>query len=1429
MAFNAFLTSFTRGSEAAGALHHRTNRVPKSQTKVSLHPGEKLVRGWAIALTGLVGGVIGLTIHLQPVNAQPTAANDGTQTNVRQNGQNQFDIDGGQLSRDGANLFHSFQDFGLDANQIANFLSNSEIRNIISRVVGGNPSLIDGLIRVSGGDSNLFLLNPSGIVFGQNARLDVPGSFSASTATGIGIGDRWFNVSGENDYASLVGTPSQFAFRTSTPGSVINAGDLRVAEGESITLLGGTVINTGTVEGSEILITAVPGESLVRLSQEGHVLSLEVTAIAPDSPEASQLVEWSAPVASIPELLTGGNVGHATGLQVNEDGTVSLNGSQVSVNPGSVTVSGQIDATHDAGMGGQVAIAGSDIQVIDATIDASGRTGGGDILIGGDERGAGTFPTGDRTTVDANSVIAANAIETGDGGRIIVWADGTTNFAGSVNARGGETSGNGGFIEVSGKETLVFLGTADLDAPNGQLGTILLDPENIRIVNGGAAEPTTDDLTIAANANPAEVTISEAVLENIIGNVILEATNNITIETLGNGDDDVGLVFLGVDPQTGLPIGGTITFRADADLDGSGDFSMDTGDRIVTSGRDLTIQGANITTGDIDTRNRVESNFEFGPIAISRSGDLIIEATGNITVGHVSTQNNGFSELDADREAGNVTISSQRQLNTTNRLPSPGGSVQVRSIDASSLNGQGGNVEVVGDLIQITDAIDSSPLNQFSFLPDSINVSGASFESTEPTVDNSGTIVIRHAGGPDNIPFVIGARESVEDPVAAVSDNGSAAPLSRVGAFSFDPENSNSLTGSFPVSINGGVDGSASENGIRVISVNRAPSLVEEDSLFGIGRRDSLTLTGADIFRRVSDPDNDTVVVILDGDSITPGATLTLNGIEITSDTPLGDRIVSEDSEIIYTPPRVAGRDAERLDAFTLTASDVQDGQPPFATSEPIQVQVEVGAVSPSPNPRPRPRPVPTPDPDPDLPVDSGTGIDIPDELDPDINGDPVNEVEEPETSNFYIGNANRSNVLDTYISSLEFEFVQTFTDYLGLPVQPELTTADEAQDIARLIEEATGEKPAFVYVNFVPEALDLLPGNRGEPRSSDQLELVVITAEGNMFRQRVPEATRDKVLAMADQFRQDLTSPFRRDRHQSSAQQLYEWIIAPIQDELLAREITNLSFLAEAGLRSLPYAALYDGEQYLVEQYSVGLMPSLSLTDTLYVDIRNAEMLAMGVSESTQGQAPLPSVPVELSTLVFDVWRGSLHLNENVTLDNLKEFRERTPFGIIHMATHADFKAGPIEESYIQLWEDRLQMDEVRQLGWNDPPVEMLVLSACRTALGNEQAELGFAGLAVQTGVKSAIASLWYVSDTATTALMTTFYDVLNEAPIKADALRQAQIAMLRGDIRVEDGLLYVPGLTDEGIQLPEGSLTNVDLSNPYYWSGFTIVGNPW
>ncbi|NJN86295.1 MAG: CHAT domain-containing protein [Leptolyngbyaceae cyanobacterium SL_7_1] len=215
-----------------------------------------------------------------------------------------------------------------------------------------------------------------------------------------------------------------------------------------------------------------------------------------------------------------------------------------------------------------------------------------------------------------------------------------------------------------------------------------------------------------------------------------------------------------------------------------------------------------------------------------------------------------------------------------------------------------------------------------------------------------------------------------------------------------------------------------------------------------------------------------------------------------------------------------------------------------------------------------------------------------------------------------------------------------------------------------------------------------------------------------------------------------------------------------------------------------------------------------------------------MGASEFQQ-EIPLPAVPVELAAIA-QIWQTQVLLNEEFTIAQLREHRSTYPYGIVHLATHANFAPGSVDDSYIQFWNRSLRLTQLRELGLLRPVVQLLVLSACRTALGDANAELGFAGIAVQSGAKAALASLWAISDAATVVTMADFYRNLSHSVIKTEALRQTQLAMLHQQLHLDS-----PSIQQiiRGIDVPDslGRSISSDLSHPYYWAGFTMIGNPW
>ncbi|NET38672.1 MAG: CHAT domain-containing protein, partial [Cyanothece sp. SIO1E1] len=413
--------------------------------------------------------------------------------------------------------------------------------------------------------------------------------------------------------------------------------------------------------------------------------------------------------------------------------------------------------------------------------------------------------------------------------------------------------------------------------------------------------------------------------------------------------------------------------------------------------------------------------------------------------------------------------------------------------------------------------------------------------------------------------------------------------------------------------------------------------------------------------------------------------------------------------------------------------------------------------------------------------------------------------------------------------ASFETTFTTEFSAYLGLgETLPDANPSQVRSNLAEVQAQAN-IKPALIYVGFGPQRID--PTKADTPqvsrRDSDRLELILMTADADPIYVRVPEATRKRVQIMAKRFRRQVTNPNRvgTDSYLFAAQALYRWLIAPLEAELAAQNIETIGFVMEAGLRSTPLAALHDGEKFLVEKYNISLIPSLNLTDLSYRNLRDVETLVGGAQEFVD-QNPLPFVPFEVKAIQA-LWSGRQIQDSDFTLTQLQDQLQKR-YGIIHLATHGEFLPGKLNQSYIQLFDQKLPFDRVRELGLDPKTVQLITLSACQTALGNREAELGFAGLAVLAGAQSALASLWTVSDAATTGLMAEFYQQLRQEHIKAEALQKAQLALLNRQVRVKNNRLHWTG---NAVELPpdlnrEG---NQDLSHPFFWSAFTLVGSPW
>ncbi len=318
----------------------------------------------------------------------------------------------------------------------------------------------------------------------------------------------------------------------------------------------------------------------------------------------------------------------------------------------------------------------------------------------------------------------------------------------------------------------------------------------------------------------------------------------------------------------------------------------------------------------------------------------------------------------------------------------------------------------------------------------------------------------------------------------------------------------------------------------------------------------------------------------------------------------------------------------------------------------------------------------------------------------------------------------------------------------------------------------------------------------------SDRLE-VILSLPGQPLRHyttRLPQKDVEKTL---DGLLESLNPFFSEEERLRLSQEVYDWLIRPAQEQLASQSIKTLVFVPDGLLRNLPMAALHDGKQYLVEKYSLALTPGLQLLAPRSLGRNDLRTLTAGLTEARQGFSALPGVNVEVSQIASEV-PSKVFLNQQFTETNLLKQIGAASFRIVHLATHGQFSSDP-EKTFILIWDGKIKVREfedfLRSTEQNAPnPIELLVLSACQTAAGDKRAALELAGVAVRSGARSTLATLWSVKDESTAQLMAEFYRLLAQPGVsKAEALRQAQLAVLK----------------------------QPQFQHPFYWAPFILVGN--
>jgi CHAT domain-containing protein len=310
-----------------------------------------------------------------------------------------------------------------------------------------------------------------------------------------------------------------------------------------------------------------------------------------------------------------------------------------------------------------------------------------------------------------------------------------------------------------------------------------------------------------------------------------------------------------------------------------------------------------------------------------------------------------------------------------------------------------------------------------------------------------------------------------------------------------------------------------------------------------------------------------------------------------------------------------------------------------------------------------------------------------------------------------------------------------------------------------------------------------------------DRLELLVSFGnEQRQFTSPIPEASlRDEVLRFRELLEKRTTNEYL-----VPAGQLYDQIIRPIEPVLAVHHIDTLVIVPDYTLRTVPFAALHDGTGFLLDRYATAIAPSLYLTDPRPLKIASGTALVLGISKSVQGYVPLPNVKREVAA-VHDIEGGQELLDDSFSRARFEAELKRVPYNIVHIASHGQFGSDP-SQTFVLAFDGQLTMDDleadIKFSERRDNALELLILSACETASGDDRAALGLAGVALKSGARSALATLWYISDQASGDLVVAFHRGLRSGELsRAHALQEAQRA-LAADPRYAHPAYWAPFL---------------------------------
>ena len=410
------------------------------------------------------------------------------------------------------------------------------------------------------------------------------------------------------------------------------------------------------------------------------------------------------------------------------------------------------------------------------------------------------------------------------------------------------------------------------------------------------------------------------------------------------------------------------------------------------------------------------------------------------------------------------------------------------------------------------------------------------------------------------------------------------------------------------------------------------------------------------------------------------------------------------------------------------------------------------------------------------------------------------------------------------------------FSHQFCSPVKADEQAALASAPLLALASSSSDMSPRFQRDDYNPAVLHLRFTSAAGRTTSDQtdafLDLTLIPSSGDVKGFRVELSTK----IFRDQLRQlymklSRLESLEVENPESASRQLHALLFGPLAPVLESEKVSTLLIAADRGLQAVPFAALSDGQQYFGDRFAFAITPSLALTDFEQKSTPDDRVLALGASEF-KGLAALPLVPQELNRISLEEKKDKF-LNQEFTPSSFLDKASDAGYGTLHVATHAEFKPGGPEASQLHSGSGPLSMKELAKLREKRKgvPLDLVVFSACRTALGDSDAELGFSGLALQAGARSAVGTLWYVDDVVTSAYFVQMYRYLEQGVPKAESMQLTRQAFIRNQIKLDgEQLLGVDGtpLLRELTPSQQRRVAN-GVTNPFFWAGIELMGAPW